>query len=125
VHAVRPPPLLLLAASLGAAACSGPEAPDADVCADYVHRICLPPRCARVDAELNVAATCEAVLLQRTGCGNPAFAFTVPTRERFLSCRAPLLRQGDGREQHPACEDVSESFDRCADVVSFLNGVAP
>jgi hypothetical protein len=122
---VRPPPLLLLAASLGTAACYGPEAPDADVCADYIHRVCLPPRCAEVDTRLNVGATCEAVLLQRTACSNPEFAFTAPTRERFLECRVPLLRQGASREQHPACTDVVESLDTCPELVSFLNGVAP
>ncbi len=104
------------------AACAGPPASDAEVCRDLVRRLCLPERCSIVDSELSVGSDCEATLLARTGCGDDDFQFSEPSRPRFLECRLPLLRRGAHVEQHPACEDVEESFDRCPDVVRFLGG---
>lgn len=107
------------------AACAGPPAPDAALCADYIQRLCAAPVCEAVTRELAVTADCEATLLANTRCDDPAFAFSSPSRERVLECRMPLLREGDTRGQHPACEDVSESLTACPDLVRFLNGEAP
>ena len=122
MHVGRP---ILLAAL--AVACAGPEAPDAAVCQDSIHRLCLAPVCSRVVDTLAVTgdASCETTLLQRTGCGDAAFTFTTPTRERFLECRSPLLRGGPDRNDRATCADVEESFDRCPDVVTFFNGGTP
>jgi hypothetical protein len=105
-----------------AAGCSGPPAPDAAICQDVIHRICLAPRCPSVSTALNVGDACEAQLLSRTGCGNEDFTFTEPTRQQVLQCRVPLLRNGNGPEQHPSCPDVEEMFDNCGGLVSFLRG---
>jgi hypothetical protein len=104
------------------AGCSGPPAPDAAVCQDLIHRICLAPRCPGVDTALNVGNDCEAQLLARTGCGSDGFAFSQPTRQEVLQCRVPLLRGGNAPEQHPACRDVEEVLDTCGGLVTFLKG---
>jgi hypothetical protein len=107
------------------AGCGGPEAPDAAVCQDLIHRLCLPPVCPSVTTTLiSPDADCEQTLLSRTGCGDPAFTFSQPTRQRVLDCRAPLLSAGDGVEDAPACADVDETLS-CADVRAFLNGETP
>ena len=102
-------------------ACSGPDAPDYAVCQDFIHRICLAPRCSIVDQTLGVGDDCEATLTTRTGCSKADFQFTTPSRTRFLSCREPLLRNGDGRDDAPTCQDVSDAL-ACQDVVTFLGG---
>jgi len=111
----------LVAVSL-LAGCSGPPAPDAAICQDVIHRLCLAPRCSAVESALNVSEDCEATLLSRTGCGAEDFAFTQPSREAFVSCRVPLLRKGNSPEQHPDCADVEEVLDHCDAVVAFLKG---
>jgi len=111
-----------------AAGCSGPEAPDAALCRDVIHRLCLPERCAAVTFTLVVGDTCEADLQARTGCqeSNLAFAFPDPPgRARVLDCRLPLLRAGLDPEQHPTCPDVSDMLELCPDVTAWLNEVPP
>ncbi|MFZ5467803.1 MAG: hypothetical protein ACOZIN_00080 [Myxococcota bacterium] len=124
LHRVRIGPSLTWLV-LGLSACGGKAAPDADVCRDLVHRLCLAPRCPLVDERLSVVDDCEATLLARTGCGADEFAFESLSRRRFLDCRAPVLRSGLGPEVRPACEDVAESFDECPDLVGFLRTGAP
>ena len=112
--------LLLLA--LGLCSCQGALAPDAAVCRDVVHRVCIPPRCSRT-ATLGVDTNCEDTLLSRTGCEAADFEFTTPTRERFLECRLPLLHAGKNAETHPDCLDVDQMLNECPDVERFLQGV--
>lgn len=102
------------------AGCAGPPAPDAAVCRDYLHRLCLAPRCVVVDATLAPGDACEEALLERSGCADDSFTFATIGRSRFLECRAPLLRAGDATEAHPDCDDVAQSFSRCPEVVEFL-----
>lgn len=123
VQRVRTPRIVLLFSAL--CACAGPEAPDSAVCADVIERLCAQPVCAAVTRELDLTGSCEPTLFANTGCGSEDFAFTTPTRERFLACRLPLLRAGAERGQPPACDDVDEAFGQCPDVVTFLNGGAP
>jgi hypothetical protein len=113
---------LLAAVVCAAVGCSGPPASDAELCRDVIHRLCQPPRCSDVDMKLGLAAgaDCEAVLLQRTGCGDDAFA--LPNRANFLSCRLPLIRAGDNVETHPDCLDVDEVFRNCPSMVTFIGG---
>jgi hypothetical protein len=108
--------------AVAVAGCTGPAAPDAAVCEDYIHRICIQPLCSVVETDLNPPSDCETALLNQTGCGNASFAFTTPSRERFLSCRLPLLRSGSSEDDPPNCDDVFDSFTDCPDVVSFLAG---
>jgi hypothetical protein len=124
LHRVRSflPSALLLAF---AGACAGPEASDAALCRDVIHRVCLAPRCAVVDVRLGVGDDCEVTLLGRTGCADESFALGSISRDRFLDCRASLLSGGDGVEQHPPCQSVSEMFDRCPEMAPFLNGSLP
>jgi len=103
-----------------AAACTGPPAPDAAVCEDFIHRICIAPICDTVNSTLNPGADCEQDLLARTGCSNPDFQFTTPDRARFLSCRLPLLRSGSSRDSAPNCDDVQDIFNNCGDLVIFF-----
>ena len=110
----------LLVVSLGG--CSGPPAPDAAICQDVIHRLCLAPRCGAVDTTLSVGDGCEATLLARTGCGADDFAFGGFSREEAVSCRVPLLRAGSGAGQHPKCLDVEEVLDKCDALVAFLKG---
>lgn len=109
--------LLLLACG----ACVGPPAPDAAICRDVIHRICLTPRCSSTSA-LNVTTGCDQELQQRTGCDSDDFEFTAPTRERVLECRLPLLRSGNNTETHPDCLDVDQLLSECPDVTRFLQG---
>ena len=102
-------------------ACAGPDAPDSAVCQDAIHRICHKPRCSVVDQTLAVGDDCEATLLALTGCGAADFSFTTPSRDRVLGCREPLLRNGDGVNDFPSCQDVSDAF-ACQDVVTFFGG---
>ena len=105
-------------------ACAGPAAEDAAVCQDLVTRLCLQP-CAAVTQTLAPGDACRETLLSRTGCGDAEFAFSTPSRGRFLECRAPLLRLSERVDVAPRCEDVSEVFSNCPDLVSFLKGSAP
>src|SRR5438105_4776596 len=100
------------------ASCAGPDAPDAAVCRDAIHRLCLPLPCGAVLLAFGVSTSdCEAALLARSGCASDAYAFPDPPgRERVLECRLALLRAGGGPEQHPDCADVSDFVDLCRDV---------
>jgi len=113
-------PLLLALSS-----CAGPAAEDAAVCQDLVTRLCLQPVCEAVTQTLAPGSDCRETLLQRTGCGAVDFTFTTPSRGRFLECRAPLLRLSERVDVAPRCEDVSEAFSVCPDLVTFLKGAAP
>jgi hypothetical protein len=106
---------------LFALSCNGPDASDVAVCRDYVHRICLPTLCDAVVPLVTSADTCETQLLQKSGCDNDNFKFTDPDRADFLNCRLSVVRAGDNVSQHPNCDDVAESFDRCPNVVSMFN----
>ena len=99
-----------------------PPAPDAAVCQDFIQRICILPLCPDVANDLNPQGDCETTLLAQTGCGDPNFTFTTPSRDLFLSCRLPLLRAGSSADTHPNCDDVFDTFSTCPDVVAFLNG---
>ena len=115
--------LFLLAALC---ACEGPPAPDAAVCQDFIHRICLQPICPDTQNALSPGSDCEGALLARTGCGSDAFAFSGNiSRDRFLSCRLPLLRAGGGPDTHPSCDDVLDVVNTCPDVIAFMNGGGP
>ncbi len=103
-------------------ACVGPAAPDAAVCRDVVVRLCLNPVCGLVTSQLNVGADCAASLTQRLGCDAEDFAFTVPTRDRWLECRIPLVRDGASQLTHPACENVAEVLASCPDIERALKG---
>lgn len=104
-------------------ACSGPAAPDVAVCRDLITRLCMEPLCEPVGPTLAVdGGTCEATLLQRTGCADEAFTFSTPTRVEVLDCRVPLLRQGSSQKTHPACMDVAEVFSDCPQLVRFFGG---
>ena len=104
-------------------ACLGPPAPDPAICRDYLHRLCIKDVCAQVAPLFASGTSCETQLQTRTGCDSEEFVFSSPTRERFLSCRLPLLRAGQDPQTHPSCDDVAESFDRCPDVVRMLQGI--
>ena len=111
--------------AVAVASCDGGPAPDAAVCRDTIHRICLTPRCSSTSV-LNIPdTTCDTTLQQRTGCDKVDFEFTAPTRDRFLECRAPLTRAGNATETHPDCIDVDTLLTECLDVVRFLQGVPP
>jgi hypothetical protein len=109
---------------LALVACSGPDAPDAAVCQDLIHRLCHAPLCPNVATTFGVSADCDATLLASSGCGEPGFQFTDPSRDRVLSCRAPLLRSGDATTDAPSCSDIDETL-ACQDVVTMLEGGAP
>lgn len=120
---LRPASLRLLAtlpALAAALACVGPPAPDAAVCQDAIDRLCMAPLCPAVESVVDGGAACEDTLLARTGCGTDDFAFAGLPRERFLQCRAILLRAGEATGTHPACRDVDEMFFLCGDVEAFL-----
>jgi hypothetical protein len=109
-----------------AAGCAGPPAPDAEVCNDLIHRVCLPQICPAAAAALAVTSTCELALQDRTRCDDPEFVFPESLgRQRVLDCRRPLLREGLARDQHPSCQDVQDLLDFCPDVVAWLNGAVP
>ena len=105
--------------------CSGPPAGDGAVCRDVIHRLCNQPRCAQVEAALGVTDNCEPITLDRTGCTTDDFGFSTPSRDHFLSCRIPLLRNGTWVEAIPDCNDVTDFLTGCPDVVNFLKGVPP
>lgn len=102
--------------------CQGPTAPDPALCRDVIHRLCIPQVCAPIEP-LFTAGTCESTLQTRSGCSSEEFAFTTPTRDRFLNCRLMLLRAGGNSEDHPNCDDVAQLFDQCPDVARFLQGI--
>ncbi len=104
--------------------CLGPDAPDAAVCRDYIHRVCIAPVCAQAAALFTPPAGCETTLQTKSGCISDDFVFTTsPSRERFLNCRLPLLRADGNSEAHPSCDDVAESFSHCPDVARLLQGI--
>jgi hypothetical protein len=104
-------------------ACSGPDAPDAAVCRDVITRLCQTATCPGVGAQLAPGLDCELSLQERTGCGADGFTFTSPSRERVLTCREQLLRNGESTEKPPACEDTTRFLSDCEDVAGiFLEG---
>ncbi|MBX5484568.1 MAG: hypothetical protein IRZ16_22320 [Myxococcaceae bacterium] len=109
-------------AALAAAGCSGPEAPDAALCRDVIHRLCIAPRCDSVENGLSPGDDCEGTLQGRTGCGDDAFSFGTPNRARFIDCRATLVRGGVDPDAHPACEDVDAMFTKCPELTGFFKG---
>lgn len=120
---LRPASFRLLAALpalVTALACVGPPAPDAAVCQDVIDRLCKAPLCQAMGSVADAGTACEDTLLARTGCGTDDFAFAGLPRERFLQCRAILLRAGQATGAHPACRDVDAMFFLCGDVEAFL-----
>jgi hypothetical protein len=105
-------------------ACSGPPAPDAALCQDVVTRLCQARSCPGVNEQLALSTTgdCQLTLLQRTGCDDDAFAFTEPSRERFISCRKPLVKRSTDPGKAPTCEEVATMVEDCPDVIDFLGG---
>lgn len=104
-------------------ACVGPPAPDAELCRDVIERLCAPPACSIASTRLGLPAEgCVTELVKRTGCDDPGFTFTTPSRERVLDCRLPLVRESIVRGAHPSCDYVDESFRNCPDLVNFLGG---
>ncbi len=103
-------------------ACQGPPAPDAALCRDVIQRLCLSPVCGVTQTQLQPGDSCDATLTARTGCGNDDFAFTTPTRDRFLECRLPLVRLSTSHLVPPGCDNVAEMFSSCPDVVRFFGG---
>jgi hypothetical protein len=108
-------------------ACSGPPAPDADLCQDVVSRICLARSCAGVGEQLALGNNqdCRTTLLQRTGCEAEEFTFSAPSRERILSCRQPLVKRSTDPGKAPTCEEVSTVVRDCPDVIDFLKEPSP
>src|SRR5687767_13582951 len=109
--------IVILCASL--AGCNGEPAPDAAVCRDFIHRICIAPICEVVTQSLTPGESCDEDLIARTGCGADDFAFAAFSRDRFLECRLPLMRAGASREAKPSCDDVEQSQEICPDVWAF------
>lgn len=104
-------------------ACVGPPAPDAELCRDVIGRLCAARTCSTVEARLTPPEVgCELELERRSGCDDPSFQFTSPSRERVLECRLPLVRESDNRAATPSCEFVDESLRVCPDLVSLLGG---
>ena len=113
----------VLSAAAIAAGCSGPPAPDAAICQDIIHRLCLPVRCSVATFTLGVGDDCEDDLLTRTGCSEDDFTFQEPlAREPVLQCRVALVRAGLSPEQLPNCADVSDMLELCPDLTAFLRG---
>ncbi len=106
-------------------ACSGPPAPDPALCEDVITRLCLAQSCPGVNEALAPGAECRASLLERTGCGEDAFTFREPSRERVLTCRLPLVRRDTSPEKAPTCQEVAEVQRDCPDVFQFLGGRQP
>lgn len=107
-------------------ACSGPDAPDAAVCRDVVVRLCRSAvACPGVAVQLDLGLSCEATLLQRTGCEGDAFAFAAPSRERVLECREPLLSWGMSTDHPPTCADATRFLTECPDVAGFFREGQP
>ncbi|HLL06507.1 MAG TPA: hypothetical protein VK539_38405 [Myxococcaceae bacterium] len=104
-------------------ACSGPPAPDAALCQDVVTRLCQARTCAGLNEQLSLGTQeCQATLLQRTSCAEEEFAFSEPSRERFLSCRQPLVKRSTDPGKAPTCEEVAAVVRDCPDVIDFLGG---
>ncbi len=115
--------LLALGSLAGLLACAGPPAPDAALCQDVITRLCLARSCTGLNEQLALGNNdCQPTLLQRTGCGAEDFAFSAPTRERFLSCRMPLVRRDTDPSKAPTCEEVGTLVSDCPDVIQFLGG---
>ena len=106
-----------------APSCTGPEAPDVELCRDVIDRLCAQPLCDATARLQTTAETCAVELRQRANCLDETFAFTTPTRSRVLECRLPLVRESESRSAHPNCEYVDESLHLCPDLVTFLGGV--
>lgn len=111
--------------AMASESCVGPAAPDAAVCRDVVHRLCLSPRCPSVEEQLSVGDECEDVLLGRTGCGDDSFTFETIARDRVLECRLFLLRGAPGSDDRPQCLFVDDLFTACEDLTLFLKGSPP
>jgi hypothetical protein len=104
-------------------ACVGPPAPDVEICRDVISRVCAQPVCTSAAVQLNLPTMdCEATLQTRTTCADVNFTFTSPTRNRFLECRLPLVRESTTVGAKPSCDNVDESFRNCPDLVRFLGG---
>jgi hypothetical protein len=117
-----PSRLRFLPLAAAVAACVGPPAPDVDLCRDVIVRLCATPVCDQTTRALGVdPASCEATLVARTGCKDD-FAFTTPTKNRWLECRASLVRASSAQPVKAPCDAVAELFSNCPDVVGFLNG---
>ncbi|MFO0597899.1 MAG: hypothetical protein U0228_21535 [Myxococcaceae bacterium] len=122
-------PFFLVALSLTAlTSCTGPAAPDAELCKDVIERFCAQPRCGSATLTLNLPDTdCEATVEARTGCASPDFTFPAPgfdnlTRSRVIDCRLPLVRDSTARFTAPRCEYADETMRNCPDLVRFLGG---
>lgn len=115
---------VVLSLSLMLSACVGPPAPDAELCRDVIARLCAEPTCpnAQVRLVLPESGACVTQLEQKSGCDDPNFTFTTPTRARVLECRLPLVRESDNRSSHPSCDYVDETLRICPDLVTFLGG---
>lgn len=103
-------------------ACSGPAAPDAAVCQDVIHRLCIEPLCDEVQNGLAPGDDCEGSLRANTGCGDEGFAFSSPGRDQFLQCRGTLVRDGVEPDRAPSCDDVAAMFTQCPELVGFFKG---
>lgn len=115
--------LLVLGTLAWLLACSGPPAPDAALCQDVVTRLCQARACPGLNEQLALGTQdCQATLLQRTSCGVEEFAFSEPSRERFLFCRQPLVKRSTDPGKAPTCEEVATVVRDCPDVVDFLGG---
>ncbi|XXF79215.1 hypothetical protein P2318_05525 [Myxococcaceae bacterium GXIMD 01537] len=114
--------LLALTAAALLCACSGPPAPDAALCEDVVIRLCHARSCPGLDAALEPGSDCRATVLERTGCADDAFTFVEPTRERFISCRLPLVSRSTSPDVAPTCNEVTQLQQSCPDVMQFLGG---
>lgn len=102
--------------------CSGPPASDAALCRDVAHRICISG-CATIYNQLGLATdatTCESTLLTRTGCGDETFMLA--SRTNFISCRLPIIRDGDDVEQVASCDDIDDMFRGCPSMLTFYRG---
>jgi hypothetical protein len=100
--------------------CVGPSAPDAVVCQDAITRLCGVPLCSAVSTQLGIVDRCEATLLQRTGCADDAFSFSVPTRTEFLRCRSGLMQSGPQSGNRASCQEIDTFFASCPQVLRFL-----
>ncbi len=107
-------------ALLAALSCVGPAAPDAVVCQDTITRLCGLPLCSAVTTQLGIVDRCEATLLLRTGCGDGAFSFSVPTRADFLQCRSGLLQSGTQIGSRASCQEIDSFFASCPQLVRFF-----
>jgi hypothetical protein len=87
--------------------------------------MCQARGCAGLNEQLALGdQDCQATLLQRTGCGEEEqeFTFSEPSRERFITCRQPLVKRSTDPGKAPTCEEVSTVVKDCPDVIEFLKG---